>query len=100
MGQKLSQEQKELYRRVDEILTYVWDPIGVSKVPTARDEYQGYLPQVFKLIIENKSSKIIAEYLSKIEEELMGMPNWTSIEDTIEIAELLIEHYDWIKQKK
>lgn len=52
-----------LYRAVDEVLHYIWDPIGVSGVPEARDEYQGYLPQVFKLVRERQSEETIANYL-------------------------------------
>ena len=36
----------ELHRRTDEVLHYIWDPIGVSGVPTARDEYSGYVPRL------------------------------------------------------
>jgi hypothetical protein len=39
MGRKLSPEQNELYKRVDEVLHYVWDSIGVAGEPHARDEY-------------------------------------------------------------
>jgi len=45
MGQKLPPKQLELYKRIDEILFYRWDPIGVSDGAWARDEYQSYLPQ-------------------------------------------------------
>jgi hypothetical protein len=38
-------KDKELYRRIDEVVHYLWDPIGVSDVPEARDEYHSYLPE-------------------------------------------------------
>ena len=66
MGQKLSPPDLALYRAVDEVLHYIWDPIGVSGVPEARDEYQGYLPQVFKLVRERQSEETIANYLGTI----------------------------------
>lgn len=47
MGKQLSPFERELYQRVDEVLHYVWDPIGVSDAPEARDEYFSYLPIVF-----------------------------------------------------
>ncbi len=40
MGRKLTDTELELYRRVDEVLYYVWDPIGVASSPAAH----GYLP--------------------------------------------------------
>jgi hypothetical protein len=39
MNNKLTINQSELFRRIDEILFYVWDPIGVNDSPYARDEY-------------------------------------------------------------
>lgn len=99
MGQKLSPDQMALYRRVDEVLTYVWDPIGVREVPQARDEYRSYLPQVFKRVIDATDPGPIAEYLLSVESESMGFPpNDESKKEAFRIAKLLIEHRDWIDQ--
>ena len=43
----LSKPDLELYRRIDEILHFNWDPTGVADVPETRSEYYSYLPQVF-----------------------------------------------------
>ncbi|MCC2617130.1 hypothetical protein LJ739_12830 [Aestuariibacter halophilus] len=86
---KLSAEEQELYRRVDEILHYLWDPIGVSDIPLARDEYHSYLPKVFSLVISEAKHHEISEYLVKVESGSMGMsPNNGK---AIEVAKLLIE---------
>ena len=75
MGQKLPENEAELYKRIDEVLHYIWDPIGVAGSPEARDEYYSYLPQVFTLAkIKNNQSKI-TEYLKKIETESMCINN-------------------------
>lgn len=42
-----TKEDKILFQRCDEILHYIWDPIGCKDVPMAREEYYGYVPQVF-----------------------------------------------------
>ena len=68
MKTKLNNKEQELYRRTDEILHYIWDPIGVSDVPLARDEYYSYLPRVFSRLIEDCKYHEIAEYLVKVEE--------------------------------
>ena len=73
MGQKLSPEQNELYKRVDEVLHYVWDPIGVAGEPHARDEYNSYLPKVFSLLLETEDGSFIAEYLMDVESDAMGL---------------------------
>jgi hypothetical protein len=88
MGKKLSPEQNELYKRTDEVLHYIWDPIGVSDSPCARDEYWGYLPQVFAKLLKNEPSEKIVEYLLLIETENMGLSkNEKNAERTVEILE-------------
>lgn len=47
MGRKLSAFERELCLRINEVLYYVWDPIGVADTPRARDEYDSYVLQVF-----------------------------------------------------
>jgi len=73
MGKKLSPNQMKLYSFIDEILFKEWDPIGVSDIPEARDEYYGYLPQVFSKVINGESAKDIAKYLREIEVSSMGL---------------------------
>jgi len=94
MKEKLSPREKELYRWTDEILHYLWDPIGVSDIPQARDEYYSYLPRVFARLIENSKDQEIAAYLVKVEEGSMGLtPNK---EKALNIAQVLIETKEWI----
>ena len=88
MGQKLSPPDLALYRAVDEVLHYIWDPIGVSGVPEARDEYQSYLPQVFELVRKNQSEEKIASYLGMIASERMGLP--VRKEHDLKVAQLLL----------
>ena len=89
MGNKLSPQELDLYRRVDEVLHYRWDPCGVSDAPQARDEYYGYLPEIFSLLQGGADAKIIASTLAKIERERMGMPG--EMKSLLAIAETLVE---------
>lgn len=73
MGQKLSAPHSALYRAVDEVLHYVWDPIGASAFPQARDEYHGYLPQVFGMLRDGADESTIAAYLTSVTTERMGV---------------------------
>ncbi len=94
MGIKLNLQENELYKRTDEILFYIWDPIGVSKEPYARDEYLSYLPQVFQLLLNNKPKEIIVEYLLQIVSEKMGLsPNK---KETEKVVEILLEYKEKI----
>jgi hypothetical protein len=37
---------EEFNRRADEVLHYLWDPIGVAGEVMACDEYMGYVPKL------------------------------------------------------
>ncbi len=92
MGMKLSPKDNALYKSTDEVLHYLWDPIGVSGSPYARDEYYGYLPQVFNMIKNNEKPEAIVEYLVSMEEQRMGLsPNKKG---AIEVVEILNEYRD------
>jgi len=80
---------EELYRRVDEVLHYVWDPCSSADAPQARDEYYGYLPQVFALLQAGASAEQLAQHLANIEQARMGSE--TKVEALLPIGELLIE---------
>jgi hypothetical protein len=73
MGSKLQPLDENLYRRADEVLHYIWDPIGISDDPQARDEYYAYLPVVFGLLKANAGAEAIAEHLQRIRTERMGL---------------------------
>jgi len=73
MGQKLAPDQMELYHRVDEVLHYLWDPIGVAGAPEARDEYHSYLPHVFSLLQRDAPSDEITSFLLTTAAEHMGL---------------------------
>ena len=69
----LSQEEQVLYRAVDEVLHYIWDPIGIAAFPQARDEYYSYLPQVFPLLRAGASEAELAAFLVSIASDRMGI---------------------------
>jgi len=85
---KMSPEHKALYKVVDEILWNDWDPIGVNDI-APRDEYQSYVPEIFSLLIQNKTDKEISNRLYKIETETIGVLG--SRERCLMIAKKLIE---------
>ena len=73
MRRKLPPGELELYQRCDEVLHYVWDPIGAAGGSRAVDEYHAYLPRVFSLVKEHEASELVA-YLLKVEADAMGLP--------------------------
>lgn len=62
-----------LLRRYDEVLHYLWDPIGISDMPGARTEYRSYLPRLSSLLAQHASQEIIEDYLSSISANRMGL---------------------------
>ena len=78
----------ELYRFIDEALYREWDPIGVSHIDEARDEYQSYLPQVFGRAIRGESAEEIAGYLREIELGHMGLSSPS--EYALNVAEKIV----------
>jgi len=94
MGRKLPPKELELYERCDEVLHYIWDPIGVAGAPGARDEYESYLPKVFTLLRDGAGGNQIADYLLSIETDRMGLaPNRDGARKA---AVVLLEWREWI----
>jgi hypothetical protein len=90
MGQKLSEPDMTLYRRTDEILHFVWDPIGIAGHVGARDEYYMYLPAVFALVKQGASAAEIEQHLNQVALDRMGITDAAS--SAARAAELLV---DW-----
>ena len=85
---KLSSSDLALYRAVDEALHYVWDPIGVSRAPEARDEYYSYIPHVFGMVKDGLNEQAIADSLGRIATDGMGLS--ARPEQDLEVARLLL----------
>lgn len=77
-----------LYKKIDDILWFDWDPIGVNDM-APRDEYQGYVPEIFGLVKANADRQEIAKRLHKLETENMGMSG--TIENCLTIADKILE---------
>jgi len=59
--------------RIDEIMFYKWDPLHLSNSNWSRDEYESYVPEVFRLALESTSYHPIAEYLTHVSTDIMSM---------------------------
>lgn len=70
---QLEHHKIELRLRVDEVLHFIWDPIGVSGVPEARDEYDSYISPILELLSERKNEKEISAELLSISTGQMGL---------------------------
>ena len=89
-------EASELSRRIDEVLYYVWDPIGVSREARARGEYTSYVPAVRASMEEHSEPGPIADYLAAVTQNHIGLT--PSIETCQAVAKLLLEHQEAIAE--
>jgi hypothetical protein len=97
MGKKLGPKDEELYRRVDEVIHYIWDPIGVSREPQARGEYYSYLPSIFQLVKDEASADTITRHLIDILVNRMGLGG--TIVDVMEVVSVLQDWKEGLDEK-
>ena len=84
----MTSDQLKIYKAIDEILWFDWDPIGVNQ-DGIRNEYYAYLPEVYQLKISGAGKMDIANYLDKIITERMEMES--NMRFSEEIAEKIIK---------
>jgi len=77
-----------IYKKIDDILWFDWDPIGVNDI-VSRNEYQSYVPEIFRLLKSNADRLEIANRLFKFETENMGMSG--EIQNCLAIADILLQ---------
>jgi hypothetical protein len=52
-----------------------WDPIGVSNVPKASDEYDAYLDKIYVMLMHDRADAAAVEvYLWELATTYMGIP--------------------------
>ena len=73
MMNSLDDRERRLYTAVDEVLHYVWDPIGVAGVPQARGEYHDYVPEIVSLLVRGASTAELEAFLAEAAWDRMGL---------------------------
>lgn len=86
-------EYKEKENAIRKILMNEWDPIGVVDEPKAQNEYDSYIPMIYKFSIVKKSKIETFDFLLKIETDFMGFTGDSPIrnKEIMEVAEKLIK---------
>tara|TARA_R110002072_G_scaffold266301_1_gene425152 strand:+ start:5080 stop:5358 length:279 start_codon:yes stop_codon:yes gene_type:complete len=79
----------ELERRVDEVLFYNWDPIGINHYPAVRDEYQSYVPSIL-YGLRSGDQDLLISLLQEIQVGYMGLKADPELAQNV--AMLLYEH--------
>ena len=68
-----SRRAKEIQERIKQVLLHEWDPIGVSDIPEAQDEYDSYVGGIYRLLASGASEYQIIERLYNLETVSMGL---------------------------
>lgn len=89
--------KEQLALRINEVLYYVWDPVGVNDLPSARDEYDSYAKRVLQAVLEGKSKDEISKILTKFTTGPMGLEPRKEHDD--EVAEIVLEYADLLRDK-
>jgi hypothetical protein len=87
---------KQDHAAIRTILLTEWDPIGVSHVPEAHDEYDGYVGGVYKLLITHATRHELFDHLWQIETEHMGLSG--NRQETDAIVDRLLKLRDEIER--
>ena len=91
MKKKLSVKEKELWSRISKILWENWDPIGVYEEEEEwDDEYDSYVPHLFRLAIEGNDHIRIAASLTSTIRQNIGLSATDNNERDIRVAKLII----------
>ena len=95
MDRKILPEDSELYRHIEEVVHYIWDPIGISEMPQARDEYASYMTAIFGRVKAGKKDDII-EYMKWVASENMGLS--FDEEKAMKAASVMLEWKEYINE--
>ena len=87
--------KNELKKRVDEVLFYAWDPIGVNDHVEARAEYRSYVSAVMKNM-DKGSTTILTDFLDSLVTANMGFTPEEGLSGRA--AELLFKHKRCIEE--
>jgi len=89
---------RALENRIDEVLYYIWYPIGVFKEPSARSEYTSYVLRVLQIVKESCDIETISKYLADIIRNDMGLsPDKKRCDIT---SEILLKYKATIQEDK
>ena len=77
-----------IYQRIDEILWFDWDPLGINDI-APRDEYKSYVIDIFDLLKAKADKRTMAQHLFKIETN--NMAKGGNFEKCLTIAEKILK---------
>ena len=64
---------RRYHEGIRRILLHNWDPIGVSDVAQAQDEYDSYVSKIYGMLIRHEPRHKLVDHLWWIETDNMGL---------------------------
>jgi hypothetical protein len=89
-------DDKRFLRIVDEVVHYIWDPIKICGIPQTRNEYDGYVNQIYARTKAGDMEELI-NYLKWATEDRMGLV--CDDKKNKEVADILFEWKSYIYDK-
>jgi hypothetical protein len=85
-------QSRENRARIRDLLMREWDPIGVSEIPGAEDEYDSYIGKVYAMLMDQRANaEEIAAYLFNVAVSGMGLSAYEMLaESSVRAASGLI----------
>jgi len=66
-------ESRRIRVQIRHVLLEVWDPIGVKDAQHAQDEYDGYIGELYDMLVSGASDSKLSDYLYWAVHENMGL---------------------------
>jgi len=79
----------EIQEAIRQVLFRDWDPIGVNENENLRDEYDGYIARVYRVLVGSRSDNDLVQLLCRMELNEAGVAS-RSPEDLRLIAKELL----------
>src|SRR5207244_2474263 len=64
---------RRYHEGIRRILLHDWDPIGVSDIAEAQDEYDGYVSKIYGMLVHHEPRHNLVEHLWSIATDNMGL---------------------------
>ena len=81
-------ESRRIRVEMRHVLLEVWDPIGIKDEPNAQDEYDGYIGELYDLLVSRADDSQLIEYLYSAAHDHMGLDS-VSRSDMVTTVEAL-----------
>lgn len=89
--------KQKLLERIDEIIFYKFDPVGVWDYPSLniRDEYSGHTSEILDIALESKSPQPLEDHLNYLANDCFHMPVATEVTSKLAKLIFLLVHQDF-----